>query len=157
MPHLPKILAICALIFLLSALIIQQSVRENREKVEIIENTTRPTVTKPATSNGNGNVSKPKDAAGVSLPAIRLSPSGDWQAGEAGIVTVTDTPVDILGENVGQISVNDATFEELDTVPGIGEKTAAKIIDGRPWTDLEAVLSLISKRWREEARGKLKL
>ncbi len=133
MSHLPKILAFAALIFLICALIIQQTVSQNQERVEIIENETRSTVTatKPVTSSANGSVSKPKD--------------------------ITDVSGETLGENVGLISLNDATFEELDTVPGVGAKTAQKIIDGRPWTNFEEVLNLISKRWREEARGKIKL
>lgn len=145
--RLPKILAIFALIFLLGALIIQQTVKGNRERVEIIENETRPTVTvtKPVTANGNGNVQnvqKPKNVT---------------DASQTGIVTVTDVSEDILGEEVGKISVNDAIFEELDAVPGIGPKTAEKIINGRPWESLDDVLNLISKQWREEARGMLKL
>lgn len=67
---------------------------------------------------------------------------------------------DVLGESeeeIGKLSVNDATLEELDTVPGIGPKTAEKIINGRPWSNLEDALALINKRWREEARVILKL
>ena len=142
--RLPLIFASVALIFLLGALIIQQTIKQNRERVEIIENETRVTakVTKPVTSDGYGNGSKPKDVT---------------VSDETGIVTVTDVSENILGEEIGQISVNDAIFEELDAVPGIGPKTAEKIINGRPWENLEEVLNLISTRWREEARGMLKL
>jgi DNA uptake protein ComE-like DNA-binding protein len=142
--RLPLIFAAVALIFLLSALIIQQTVKGNRERVEIIENETRvtATATKPVTAAGNGNGSKPKDVTGVS---------------QTGIVTVIDVSDNVLGESTGQISVNDAIFEELDAIPGVGPKTAEKIINGRPWTSLDEALNLISKRYRDEARGKLKL
>jgi competence protein ComEA len=33
----------------------------------------------------------------------------------------------------GKININKASSSELDTLPGIGEKTAAKIIDNRPY------------------------
>jgi DNA uptake protein ComE-like DNA-binding protein len=121
--RLPLIFAAAALIFLLSALIIQQTVKGNRERVEIIEKSQNPKTLKSET----------------------LSP--------------TSPEEQVLGETeeVGQISVNDAIFEELDAIPGVGPKTAEKIIDGRPWENLEDVLNLISTRWREEARGMLKL
>ena len=47
-------------------------------------------------------------------------------------------------ENANQaalISVNDATKEELDMLPGVGPTTAQKIIDSRPHATLEELLS----------------
>lgn len=65
----------------------------------------------------------------------------------------------VLGEEIdlSKISVNEATLEELDTVPGVGEKTAQKILAGRPWENLEDVLNLINSRYRFQASEKLRL
>jgi competence protein ComEA len=38
--------------------------------------------------------------------------------------------------NSGLISINKATSSELESLPGVGEVTAQKIIDGRPYTDI---------------------
>jgi competence protein ComEA len=54
------------------------------------------------------------------------------------------------GKNIGYdsstetnnlISINDATVNELDTLPGIGPVTAQKIIDNRPYQVLEELLT----------------
>lgn len=43
-------------------------------------------------------------------------------------------------DNIG-ININTATLQELDTLPGVGKVTAQKIIDNRPYTALEDLLS----------------
>ena len=43
----------------------------------------------------------------------------------------------------GQININTATIQDLDSLPGIGVVTAQKIIDGRPY---QAVNDLVSKK-----------
>lgn len=142
MSRLPKILAIFALIFLLGALIIQQTVKQNREEVTIIESSRDKNT--DFFSVGEGFKPSPSPASGGTMGGLQTRPYDE----------------NILGEQIdviGQISINDAIFEELDAVPGVGPKTAEKIINGRPWTNLDDVLNLISKQWREEARGMLKL
>ncbi len=52
----------------------------------------------------------------------------------------TDTQVSSENQISGMnnlISINSASADELDTLPGIGEKLAAKIIDGRPYQKIE--------------------
>ncbi len=46
-----------------------------------------------------------------------------------------------LEENTTRISINIATEEELDILPGIGPTTAKKIIENRPYTAVEELLS----------------
>jgi len=40
-----------------------------------------------------------------------------------------------------KININQATIEELDTLPGIGKVTAKKIIDNRPYQSIEELLT----------------
>jgi len=47
----------------------------------------------------------------------------------------TKLPSEIL------ISINSASIQELDTLPGIGETTASKIIDNRPYTVIDELYS----------------
>lgn len=47
----------------------------------------------------------------------------------------------VLSEKIGKINLNSASASELDTLPSIGEKTAAKIIAARPYKSVEELLS----------------
>lgn len=38
-----------------------------------------------------------------------------------------------------RFSVNDTTQNELEAIPGIGERTAQRIIEGRPWTSITSL------------------
>lgn len=134
-------LASLALVFATAGFVVNYTIQQSREEIQIVETSTpKPSLKIPYTPLNSPNLPTPQ----ISSAFPDLSDSPDLVLGEQ-------------AEEVGQLSVNDATLEELDTVPGIGPKTAQKIIDGRPWGSLEQAVNLISKRWREEARGKLKL
>lgn len=47
----------------------------------------------------------------------------------------------ILGSNSGLISINSASSSELESLPGIGPVTAGKIIDNRPYSSIDELLS----------------
>lgn len=49
----------------------------------------------------------------------------------------------VLGESNKIININLASTSELDTLPGVGEKTASKIIAGRPYVQ---IIELLEKK-----------
>jgi competence protein ComEA len=57
------------------------------------------------------------------------------------------------------VSVNTASMSELDTLPGIGEVTARKIIDGRPYVALEdlVIRKVLSQSVYEKIREQISL
>lgn len=54
---------------------------------------------------------------------------------------LSSSPSKALGATTGKININSASASELDTLPGIGEKTAAKIIAARPYKSIDELLS----------------
>ncbi|HYD34810.1 MAG TPA: SLBB domain-containing protein [Vitreimonas sp.] len=57
-------------------------------------------------------------------------------------LTTSAEPHASLSKTVGgAVSINSATLDELDALPGIGEKRAQTIIDHRPYTDVNQLLS----------------
>lgn len=46
-----------------------------------------------------------------------------------------------LGSNSGLMSINSASSSELESLPGIGPVTAGKIIDNRPYSSIDELLS----------------
>jgi competence protein ComEA len=54
--------------------------------------------------------------------------------------TVVATP-GASSQNGAVVSVNSASLSELDLLPGVGPVTAQKIIDNRPYTSLEELVS----------------
>lgn len=61
--------------------------------------------------------------------------------------------------NNSLININSATLEELDTLPGVGEITAKKIIDNRPFRALEELISkkIVSKTAFENIKNLIKI
>ncbi|MDQ5950830.1 MAG: competence protein ComEA [Patescibacteria group bacterium] len=60
---------------------------------------------------------------------------------------------------VDLISINTATEKELDTLPGVGPTTAKKIIEGRPYTDINQLLEkkIVGQALFSEIQSQLKL
>ena len=138
-PTLAQIFAILALFFLSVAAILLWTDWQRREEVVILNSNFQEPISKQ-NSDSRFQITDPSVS-----PAPPISPNSPIPPDSA-----------VLGENeeaVGKINVNIATLEELDAIPGVGPKTAEKIISGRAWENVEDVLNLINKRWREEARG----
>lgn len=47
----------------------------------------------------------------------------------------------VLATETGKISINAGTSTDLDSLPGVGVVTAQKIIDGRPYSSIDELLS----------------
>lgn len=54
----------------------------------------------------------------------------------------TPTPTPIPAPEEEKININTATLEELQTLPGIGEKIAQAIVIGRPYAKVEDLLEV---------------
>lgn len=75
------------------------------------------------------------------------------QAQSSGFVMGTST------ETGGLISINSASSSQLDTLPGVGEVTAEKIIQNRPYSSLEDLVSkkAVTKSTFEKIKDKISL
>lgn len=74
---------------------------------------------------------KLSDGAKIYIPRI-----GEGIKSSTGTTGITGSGT-VAGDVSGLININTATAAELDTLPGIGPKTAQKIIDGRPYSSIE--------------------
>jgi len=77
-----------------------------------------------------------------------------FEGEETPVVTTT-----LGATSAGQISINNATSSELDTLPGIGPATASKIISGRPYKSIEELLTkkIVGQSVYEQIKGKVGL
>ncbi len=81
---------------------------------------------------------KLSDGAKVYIPSVGEVAGAQTQAGSS----VTQS-VDAAGESstVATVNINSASVDALDSLPGIGKVTAQKIIDNRPYSDINELLS----------------
>lgn len=61
--------------------------------------------------------------------------------------------------SISGISVNNASSQELDSLPGIGSVTAQKIINGRPYSSIEELQTrkIVSSKVFDEIKDKISL
>ncbi|MGE5042134.1 MAG: SLBB domain-containing protein [Candidatus Levyibacteriota bacterium] len=77
------------------------------------------------------NLASPlKDGLKIYIPKIGEKPSAASPETFAGVQ-----------DSQGLISINNATTQELDSLPGVGMVTAEKIINGRPYSSVEELLN----------------
>ncbi len=60
--------------------------------------------------------------------------------GDQTVNNSTQTQNQTLGTQSGKININSASNSQLDTLPGIGEKTIVKIVAARPYKSVEELL-----------------
>ncbi len=84
---------------------------------------------------------KLSDGAKVYIPATGEVAGAQTQS--AGLGSPATQSVDAPGESstVATININDASLDALDTLPGVGKVTAQKIVDNRPYSDINELLS----------------
>ncbi|GIW63495.1 MAG: hypothetical protein KatS3mg091_297 [Patescibacteria group bacterium] len=67
---------------------------------------------------------------------------GQGVSSMAVVPSIAPTPSDlsVVAEQTEKININTATKKQLESLPGIGEVTAQKIIDNRPYSSVEELL-----------------
>lgn len=63
------------------------------------------------------------------------------EVGERKETAQTEEVAQTLGVSTNQININSASIQKLDTLPGVGEATAKKIVGGRPYQTVDELKS----------------
>lgn len=106
-------------------------------------------------AKGLNLATKVVDGGKIYIPFI-----GD-SAPASGGSTVSQTSADsstmATDSTTGLININSATSEQLDTLPGVGPATAAKIINNRPYSSIDELLSKksVGQSVFEKIKGKI--
>lgn len=83
--------------------------------------------------------------------------------GESSETEVVNRQINVAGQvagtTTGLINVNTASMAELDTLPGVGEKTAEKIISGRQYSKIEDLVDkkIVGKAVFEKIKEKISI
>lgn len=64
-----------------------------------------------------------------------------------------------IGQSSALININTASAQDLDSLPGVGPATATKIINGRPYSDLNQLLDskTVSQKVFDEIKDKISI
>jgi competence protein ComEA len=90
-----------------------------------------------------GGLAKKADKQGIAKSVNLAAKVSDGMklyfpfVGEAAVMGVSTTSSTRTTNTTGLININSASQTELESLPGIGEVTAEKIINGRPYTTAE--------------------
>ncbi len=96
------------------------------------------------------NLASPlKDGLKIYIPKI----------GDSSKTTSQTSSSSVLSSNSEGISINNATSEELDSLPGVGSVTAKKIIEARPYSSIEELQErkIVSSKVYNEIKDKISL
>lgn len=107
----------------------------------------------------SGDADREKVAKSINL-ASKILDGGKIYIPTVGEISINQdsSSQDVAGESIsGLINVNTATESELDSLYGIGAVTAAKIIDNRPYYDIQELVAkkVISQRVFSKIKDKI--
>lgn len=81
------------------------------------------------------------DQEKIYIPSIWEVQSGLFLESPQQINFISPNNIQINNQENNLININEADIEELDTLPGVGKITAQKIIDNRPFQNLEDLIN----------------
>lgn len=98
-------------------------------------------------------------APAVVKPVVPAVPSPTMPSAARPVAPTTPSPGTASASATGKVNINSASTEQLDTLYGIGAPRAKKIIDGRPYTSLQDLVtkSVLTKPVFDGAKDRMAL